>query len=107
MRTYRIVVLPGDGIGPEVMKETLKVLKGVSQGSGVPKFDFSEHPLGVTHYKKTGEILPIELIEECKKADAVLLSAIGLPDIRLPDGTEVQPHQVVGLRQALDLYAAL
>jgi len=107
MRTYRIVVLPGDGIGPEVMKETLKVLKGVLQGSGDPRFDFSEHPLGVTHYKKTGEILPVELIEECKKADAVLLSAIGLPDIRLPDGTEVQPHQVVGLRQALDLYAAL
>ena len=107
MHTYRIVVLPGDGIGPEVMKETLKVVNGALSGSDGPKFDFSEHPLGAANYKETGEILSEELIEECRQADAVLLSAIGLPDVRLPDGTEVQPHQVVGLRKALDLYAAV
>ncbi len=107
MRTYRIVVLPGDGIGPEVMRETLKVLKGALSGSGDSRVEFSEHPLGVAHYKRTGEILPTELIKECKESDAVLLAAIGLPDVRLPDGTEVQPHQVVGLRKALDLYAAI
>jgi 3-isopropylmalate dehydrogenase len=107
VRNYRIVVLPGDGIGPEVMRETLKVLKGALPGSGDLRVDFSEHPLGAAHYKRTGEILPAELIEECEKSDAVLLAAIGLPDVRLPDGTEVQPHQVVGLRKALDLYAAV
>ena len=107
MRTYRIVVLPGDGIGPEVMGETLKVINGALSGSGGSRIEFSEHPLGAAHYKRTGEILPAELIEECKESDAVLLAAIGLPDVRLPDGTEVQPHQVVGLRKALDLYAAI
>jgi len=107
MRAYRIVVLPGDGIGPEVMGETLKVIKGALSGSGGSRVELSEHPLGAAHYKRTGEILPAELIEECKESDAVLLAAIGLPDVRLPDGTEVQPHQVVGLRKALDLYAAI
>lgn len=107
MRTYRIVVLPGDGIGPEVMRETLKVLKSARPSSGGPRVDFSEHPLGAAYYKRTGEIIPTELIEECKKSDAILLAAIGLPEVRLPDGTEVQPHQVVGLRKALDLYAAV
>ncbi len=46
MRTYRIVVLPGDGIGPEVMRETLKVVKRALPASGGPRVDFSEHPLG-------------------------------------------------------------
>ena len=107
MTTYRIVVLPGDGIGPEVMRQTLRVLKGALPGSGDPRLEFSEHPLGAAYYKRSGKILPSELIDECKKSDAVLLSAIGLPDVRLPDGTEVQPHQVVGLRKSLDLYAAI
>ena len=107
MHTYQIVVLPGDGIGPEVMRETLKVLKGALPGRNGSRLECREHPLGAAHFKQTGEILPQELIAECKKSDAVLLSAIGLPDVRLPDGTEVQPHQVVGLRKALDLYAAV
>jgi 3-isopropylmalate dehydrogenase len=107
VHTYRIVVLPGDGIGPEVMREALKVLEGALDSHNGPRIEYSEHPLGAAYYQKTGEILPAELIEECKQSDAVLLAAIGLPDVRLPDGTEVQPHQVVGLRQALDLYAAV
>jgi 3-isopropylmalate dehydrogenase len=107
MRTYRIVVLPGDGIGPEVMRETLKVLQGAVAGPGGPRIEHREHPLGAAHYQKTGEILPAELIEDCRHSDAVLMAAMGLPDVRLPDGTEVQPHQVVGLRKALDLYAAV
>jgi len=107
MRTYRIVVLPGDGIGPEVMREALKVLNGALPESNGPRVAYSEHPLGADNYRKTGEILSTELIAECKKSDAVLLAAIGQPDVRLPDGTEVQPHQVVGLRKALDLYAAV
>lgn len=107
MRTYRIVVLPGDGIGPEVMSAALKVLKSAVSGASGFRIECIEHPLGAENYKRTGEILSDELIEDCKKSDAVLLSAIGLPDVRLPDGTEVQPHQVVGLRKALDLYAAV
>ena len=77
------------------MREALKVLNGALSGPNGPRVEYREHPLGADYYERTGEILPDELIEECKKSDAVLLSAIGLPDIRLPDGTEVQPHQVV------------
>ena len=97
MRTYRIVVLPGDGIGPEVMNAALKVLKGTVSGANGFQVEYVEHPLGAENYRRTGEILPKELVEDCRKSDAVLLSAIGLPDVRLEDGTEVQPHQVVGL----------
>jgi 3-isopropylmalate dehydrogenase len=107
MRTYRIVVLAGDGIGPEVMNETLKILKCTLADSDGPQIRFMEYPLGADCYRRTGEILPPELIDECKKSDAVLLAAIGLPEVRLADGTEVQPHQVVGLRKELDLYAAV
>jgi 3-isopropylmalate dehydrogenase len=107
VQTYRIVVLPGDGIGPEIMKEALKVLKGALPGSNGTCIEFREHPLGAANYRKTGEILSSELIQDCKKSDAVLLAAMGLPDVRLPDGTEIQPQQVVGLRRALDLYAAV
>ena len=107
MRTYRIVVLPGDGIGPEVMNAALKVLKGTVSGANGFQVEYVEHPLGAENYRRTGEILPKELVEDCRKSDAVLLSASGLPDVRLEDGTEVQTHQVVGLRKALDLYAAV
>jgi 3-isopropylmalate dehydrogenase len=107
MRTYRIVVLPGDGIGPEVMRETLKVLNGAFCDVNGPCLEYSDHSLGASYYQQTGKILPEELVDECRRADAVLLAAIGLPDVRLPDGTEVQPHQVVGLRKALDLFAAV
>ncbi len=57
MRTYRIVVLPGDGIGPEVMREALKVLNGALPESNGPRVAYSEHPLGADNYRKTGEIL--------------------------------------------------
>ena len=107
MRTYRIVVLPGDGIGPEVMNEALKIIKSALTDSDGPQITFMEHPLGADNYRRTGEILSPELIDECKKSDAILLAAIGLPEVRLADGTEVQPHQVVGLRKELDLYAAV
>ena len=107
MRTYRIVILPGDGIGPKVMNVALKVLKGAVSGSDEYRVECVEHPLGAENYKRTGEILSENLVKDCKKSDAVLLSAIGLPEVRLSDGTEVQPHQVVGLCKALDLYAAV
>jgi len=106
VRTYHIVVLPGDGIGPEVMDETKKVLNSATGAAGF-RLKYSDHPLGAAYFRDTGKILPEDLIVECRKADAILLAAIGLPEVRLADGTEVQPHQVVGLRKALDLYAAV
>ncbi len=105
MRPYRIVVLPGDGIGPEITAAGLAVLRAVA--SPALRLEFTEHALGAEHFRSTGEILPARVVEACRAADAVHLAAIGLPEVRLPDGTEVQPQMVVGLRRELDLFAAV
>jgi 3-isopropylmalate dehydrogenase len=68
---------------------------------------FSSHRAGAELYRETGETLPAAVLEECLDADAVLLSAIGLPDVRQPDGTEVQPTMMVGLRRALEVHSAV
>lgn len=105
MSEYQIAVIPGDGIGPEIMEAALSVLRAVE--SPELSFQFESHPIGAAHYARTGEILPSEVIDSCRNSDAIFLAAIGLPEVRLADGTEVQPQIVVGLRKALDLYAAV
>ena len=102
---YKIVVIPGDGIGPEIMHVALEVLRAASSPSLA--FDFLEHPTGSGHFARTGEVLSDTLMADCNASDAILLAAIGLPDVRRPEGTEVQPEIVFGLRRALDLYAAV
>jgi 3-isopropylmalate dehydrogenase len=106
MARYRVVVLPGDGIGPEVMAVTLPVLEAAAVQAGF-SLRLREHAMGADHFRRTGHALPAGVVESCREADAVLLAAIGLPDVRMPDGTEIQPVMMVGLRRALGLYAAL
>lgn len=106
MKSYRVATLPGDGIGPEVMDVTLLVLERIVSDCGL-SIEFVKHEAGATHYRKTGEVLPASVLQDCLDADAVLLAAIGLPDVRVADGTEVQPVMMVGLRRALGLYAAV
>jgi len=81
MKTYKIAVIPGDGTGPEVTKEGLKVLGAVSQ-----KYDFKcetvNYDFGGERYLKTGEVLPDSAIEELKIFDAIFLGAIGHPDVK-------------------------
>jgi 3-isopropylmalate dehydrogenase len=103
---YRIAALPGDGIGPEVMRATLDVIAAASARSGL-KLDITLHEAGAELYRRKKTALPAEVLAACRDADAVLLAAIGLPDVRNPDGTEVQPTMMVGLRRALGLYAAV
>jgi 3-isopropylmalate dehydrogenase len=101
---YRIAVIGGDGIGPEVIAEAVKVL----QAAAVPgRLDFAFEPVeaGAGCYRRTGEDLPRETLEVCQAADAILFGAAGLPDVRLPDGTEVAPQ--LTLRVVLDLYVGL
>ncbi|MHC4074369.1 MAG: 3-isopropylmalate dehydrogenase [Planctomycetota bacterium] len=80
MATYNIAVMPGDGTGPEVTVEAVKVLK-----TAADKFDFkvelTEFDFGGERYKKTGETLPDSGVEELRKFDAILLGAIGHPDV--------------------------
>jgi 3-isopropylmalate dehydrogenase len=78
--TYRIAVIPGDGTGPEVVDEGLKVLKAVA-GPGGLKFDFHFYDLGGERYLRTGETLPDSVVHELRQFDAIYLGAIGHPDV--------------------------
>lgn len=78
---YKIAVLPGDGTGPEVVREGLKVLDAVSESAGF-KLDYTHYDLGGERYMRTGEILPDSVVEELKQFDAIYLGAIGHPDVK-------------------------
>lgn len=106
MTRYRIAGLPGDGIGPECFAGALLVLNEAQRLFGL-NLDIQSFSAGAEHFRKHGVALPKEHLQECLQADAVLLAAIGLPDVRRPDGTEVQPEMMMGLRRALGLYAAV
>lgn len=102
----KIVTLPGDGIGPEVVAEGVRVLQAVAQKFN-HQFDFESHLIGGCAIEATGTALPAETLAACRQADAVLLGAVGGPqwdDPRAP----VRPEQgLLGLRQGLGLYANL
>jgi 3-isopropylmalate dehydrogenase len=102
----RIVTLPGDGIGPEVVNEGVKVLRVVGQRYS-HRFVFEEALIGGCAIEATGVPLPQGTLEACERADAVLLGAVGSP--RWSDPTApVRPEQgLLGLRQGLGLYANL
>jgi 3-isopropylmalate dehydrogenase len=80
-KEYNISVIPGDGTGPEVVSEGIKILETVAE-----KCDFSlnfiEYNLGGEHFKATGEVLPDNLLETLSKSDAIYLGAIGHPDVK-------------------------
>ncbi len=101
---YKVVVLAGDGTGPEVMREAVKVLKAVEAAYGLA-FDLIPYPCGGQHYLEYGEEWPDGAFESCKSADAILLGAVGVPEARLPNGDIAGAGVVFGLRFGLDLYA--
>jgi 3-isopropylmalate dehydrogenase len=79
-KTYKIAVMPGDGTGPEVTAEAVKVLKAAAGKFGF-KADLTTFDFGGERYKRTGETLPDSGVEELRKFDAILLGAIGHPDV--------------------------
>jgi 3-isopropylmalate dehydrogenase len=94
----RVVCLPGDGIGPEVMAEAVRVLAALG-------LDFSEHPFGGSAIDTHGAPLPPETLAACREADAVLLAAVGGPRW---DGASPRPEQgLIDLRGELGVYANL
>jgi 3-isopropylmalate dehydrogenase len=103
--SFHIVVIPGDGIGPEVMTPALVVLRKVASLTTSLDFRFTEASAGAGHYRDTGTALPESTVRLCEEADAILLGACGLPEIRYPDNTEIMPQ--VELRMIFDLYAGL
>jgi 3-isopropylmalate dehydrogenase len=102
--SYSIAVLPGDGIGAEVTDATLAVLRALQERIG-RRFECVEHPAGARHYVDCGDALPASTLAACRAADAILFGAMGLPDVRQKDGTEIIPQ--LDIRFALDLYAGV
>lgn len=101
MTTYKIGVLGGDGIGPEVAREGLKVLAAVANDF---KYELVDYPYSGEHYLKTKELVPDSVIDEWRTLDAVLLGAIGHPDV---EPGLVERSVILGLRFGLDLYINL
>lgn len=104
-RDYTIASLPGDGIGPEVVAEALRVAETAQSKVGGFTLQVEEIAIGAGAYLATGEQMSEEAFERIRSKDAILLGAMGLPDVRLPSGVEIAPQ--LDLRERLELYAGL
>jgi 3-isopropylmalate dehydrogenase len=102
---FHIAVLPGDGIGPEVMAPALDILRRIEATTPSLRFRFTEGAAGANHYRETGKSMPETTVKLAEEADAILLGACGLPSVRYPDNTEIMPQ--VELRFIFDLYAGV
>jgi 3-isopropylmalate dehydrogenase len=102
---YKIVVLPGDGIGPEVTAQALKLLPLISKKENV-EFELDEGLIGATAIDQTGNPLPDETIGKCRDSDAVLLGAVGHPKFDMDPTAKVRPEQgLLKIRKSLGLFA--
>jgi 3-isopropylmalate dehydrogenase len=102
---FHIAVLPGDGIGVEVMDACLGVLDALTTRLGGFALDYERLPGGALYYRETGSAFTEENFGRCERADAVLFGAMGWPDIRYPDGTEIAPQ--LDLRVRMGLFAGV
>ncbi|HXW67680.1 MAG TPA: isocitrate/isopropylmalate dehydrogenase family protein [Thermoplasmata archaeon] len=101
---YEIAVFAGDGTGPEVVREGLKVLGALAEGGPAP-WHVEEHPGGAQYYQRTGREWEPDGEAAARHADAVLLGAVGWPGVTLPNGDLAGRALVLGLRESLDLFA--
>ena len=102
-RRYRIGVIAGDGIGPEVVKEGLKVLNAVSLLEGFT-YDLVEYPWSCAYYVETGQAMPESMLDEYRLLDAILFGAVGDPRVK---GGTVERGIIFTLRFGLDLFVNL
>lgn len=104
---YKIAVLPGDGIGPEVVPEAVKVLEAVGQREGL-KFQYTRALIGGAAIDACGQALPPETLDLCRRSDAVLLGSVGGPKWdSLPASERPETAALLPLRKKLGLYANL
>jgi 3-isopropylmalate dehydrogenase len=102
--THKIVLLPGDGIGPEILPPAVRVLDAVAP----EEFEYEEHLFGGAAIDVHGVALTDELLQACRNADAVLLAAVGGPRWDTTDPAKPRPEQgLLGLRKGLGLFANL
>ncbi|MEM8552334.1 MAG: isocitrate/isopropylmalate family dehydrogenase, partial [Pseudomonadota bacterium] len=104
-QSFRIVVLPGDGIGQEVTPAALAVANKALAAAGGAPLTLEEHHVGAQAFLDTGSDFSDEAKRACADADAIYLGAMGLPAVRKPDGTEITPQ--IELRFMFDLYAGV
>ena len=104
-QVFRIAVLPGDGIGPEVIAEGVRVLAAVGKRLADVRLELAHCAAGAGEYLRNGDPLPEATMRACRDCDAILLGAMGLPDVRGPGGTEIAPQ--LDLRERLELYAGV
>jgi 3-isopropylmalate dehydrogenase len=104
-REFKIAVLPGDGIGREVMDACLAVLEALERRAGGYRLRCETLPGGAALYRDTGTALSEENFRKAEAADAILFGAMGLPDVRYPDGTEIAPH--LEMRREFGLFAGV
>src|SRR6516164_2820631 len=104
MVDVRLVSLPGDGIGKEIVNNTLDVLKQAGEKWGA-RFVVEHVDAGAARFARSGVVYTESDFELCRAADAILLGALGLPEVVHRDGTEAGPDLQLRLRFDLDLYA--
>ncbi len=103
-RTYRIALVGGDGIGPEVVEAAVELLDAVTAHHGIA-LRYERYEAGAGLYRRTGESISPADMEALGRADAILLGACGLPEVRKPDGTEPAPQ--IDIREHYGLYGGL
>ncbi|RMD97306.1 MAG: 3-isopropylmalate dehydrogenase, partial [Bacteroidetes bacterium] len=107
IKKHKIVVLPGDGIGPEVAAWGKRVIQATGESYG-HVFEFEEQLIGHAAIEATGNPLPDETLDACRAADAILLGAVGHPKYDNDPTAKVRPEQgLLKLRKSLGLYANL
>lgn len=104
MKTFEIAVYPGDGIGPEVTAEAVRVLQAVSKLDGSFALNMTTFPWGFHYWEQHGRVVPADFIDVLRPFDAILLGAVGWPE-RLPDHITLAP--LVEIRQTFDQYACV
>jgi tartrate dehydrogenase/decarboxylase/D-malate dehydrogenase len=100
----RIAVYPGDGIGPEVIDEAVRVLDAVQQVDGAFRLEYTVLPWGAAFWERTGQVAPDDFLDVLRPFDAILLGAVGWP-AKIPDHVTLAP--LVAIRQAFDQYACM
>lgn len=104
MTQFRIATYPGDGIGPEVTTEAVRVLEEIQRLEGNFSLEFTELPWGYEYWKQHGSVVPDDFIDVVRAFDAILLGAVGWPD-EVPDHITLAP--LVEIRQTFDQYACV
>ena len=104
METYRIAAIGGDGIGPEVVEEGLRVLRHIEKADGTFSFQVTSFPWGCEYYLKTGQMMPPDGMEQLKNFDAIYLGAVGAPGV--PDHVSLW-DLLLRIRKGFDQYVNL